>query len=111
MAQGSDPRRATAIAAYRAGETSYEIAARLDVDPSTVRRWVEQVETLRRTGPRGRREVPSALIVELRDVERMSFGAIATDVGMSKSGVMTRYRLATEGGRRDRPPVTKEDKS
>lgn len=104
-------RRASAVAAYRAGSTSYEIATRFGVNPATVRRWVEQVETLRRTGPRGRADVPSSLIVELRDVEQLSWSAVAAEVGMSKTGVITRYRIATEGARRDRssPPAQKAD--
>lgn len=77
---------AKAAAAYRVGSTSREIAAQLGVDASTVRRWVARVETLRRTGPRGRVDVSTELIVELRDAERLSFGDIATAVGMSKSG-------------------------
>jgi transposase-like protein len=98
----ADPRRDHAITAYRGGATGHEIAAQLDVDPSTVRRWIAQEQALRRTGPRGRVDVPDELIVELRDVEQLSYATIAGEVGMSKTGVLTRYRVATEGQRRDR---------
>lgn len=98
-----DPRRVAATAAYRAGATTREIAAQLgDVNPTTIARWVAQVDALRRTGPRGRTDVPDSLIVELRDVEHLPFAALAAEVGMSKSGVLHRYRVATEGHRRDR---------
>lgn len=102
MTTTTDPRRAHALAAYRAGATGQEIAAELDVVPSTVRRWIAQAEALRRTGPRGRTDVPDGLIVELRDVEQLSFAAVASECGMSKTGVINRYRMATEGRRRDR---------
>ena len=89
---------------------SQEVAvAELGVDPSTVRRWIAQVDTLRRTGPRGRTDVPDALIVELRDVERLSFAAVAGEVRMSKTGVVHRYQVATEGARRDRSDHTEND--
>ena len=76
--------------------------ASLGVHQMTVARWLAQVTTLRRTGPRGRTDVPDRLIVELRDVERLSFTAIAAQTQMSKTGVINRYRVATEGRRRDR---------
>jgi transposase-like protein len=97
-----DSRRAAAIAAYRAGATTREIAAQCDVHPVTIGRWVAQVDALRRTGPRGRLDVADSLIVELHDVEHLSFAATAAEVKMSKSGVINRYRTATEGKRRDR---------
>lgn len=90
---------------YRAGATSHELAARHRVDATTVQRWIRQAGEieLRRTGPRGRTDVPTALIVELRDVDHLSWSQVADEVRMSKTGVQTRYRLATEGARRDRP--------
>lgn len=98
-----DSRRATALAAYGAGSTTREIAAQLgDVNPTTIARWIAQADMLRRTGPRGRTDVPDSLIVELRDVEHLSFSAVAAEVQMSKTGVINRYRVATEGQRRDR---------
>ncbi|MGH3527963.1 MAG: helix-turn-helix domain-containing protein [Pseudonocardiaceae bacterium] len=95
-------RRGRAIAAYRTGATGPEIAAVLGVDPSTVRRWVHQLDAARRTGPRGRTGVPTNRIITLRDVEGLSFADIAAAVRMTKSGVIHRYRIATEGHRRDR---------
>ncbi len=97
-----DPRRTHALARYARGEISYEIAASLGVHQITVARWLAQVTTLRRTGPRGRTDVPDRLIVEFRDLERLSFTAIAAQTRMSKTGVINRYRVATEGRRRDR---------
>ncbi|MGH9288441.1 MAG: helix-turn-helix domain-containing protein [Acidimicrobiales bacterium] len=97
-----DPRRGKALAAYRAGATGTEIAAQLAVCPSTVRRWIAQEQTLRRTGPRGRTDVPDALIIELRDVDQLPYAAIAAVTRMSKTGVINRYQAFTEGRRRDR---------
>lgn len=93
-------RPAIARAAYAAGATTREIADSLGVSPTMVSRWVGP-DALRRTGPRGRADVRDARIVELRDAG-MSFAEIGRRVGMSKSGVTHRYRIATEGARRDR---------
>jgi transposase-like protein len=94
--------RTAVITAYLAGATTREIATQLGVSATTVARWIAQADVLRRTGPRGRVDIPDNLIVELRDVEQLSFSAIATEVRMSKTGVINRYRVATEGKRRDR---------
>ncbi|MGH8571021.1 MAG: helix-turn-helix domain-containing protein [Gammaproteobacteria bacterium] len=100
----TDPRRAQALAWYRAGQTTYEIAIGLGVHNRTVAGWIGS--DLRRTGPRGRTDVPDELIVRLRDGDRLSFGEVAEAVGMSKTGVIKRYRVATEGHQRDRERET-----
>ena len=84
---------AAALDRYREGATGHEIAAELGVSPSTARRWIaQQGETLRRTGSRGRIDIPTALIVELHDMKEMSFAAIAEKVGMTKDGAAGRYK-------------------
>jgi DNA-binding transcriptional regulator WhiA len=54
----------------------------------------------RRRGPRGRVDVPDALLRELRDEERLSFAAIAEVTGMSKSGVRHRFERMRDGRQR-----------
>lgn len=91
-------RPALARVAYRAGATTREIADGMAVSPTTVARWVGE---LRRTGPRGYTGVPDSRIVVLRE-SGLSFAEVGRRVGMSKTGVQHRYRIATEGARRDR---------
>lgn len=102
MSHTTASRRAV-IDAYLAGATARELGARHGVDQMTVQRWLRQADVARRrVGPRGRTDVTTALVVELRDVEQLSFAAIAAEVDMSKTGVLNRYRVATEGARRGR---------
>lgn len=84
--------RAAVLGHYLAGRGSDDLAAEYGLDRRTVQRWAAQADILRGRGPRGRTDVPTALIVELREVDRLSFGQIAAEVGMSVSGVKGRYR-------------------
>lgn len=59
----------------------------------------------RPVGSRGRQDVDTELIVELRDTDQLSWRQIADSVGMSKTSVINRYRVATEGNRRDRQGI------
>lgn len=92
-------------AAYQAGRTCYEIAEDLGVHESTVRALMDtKGVTRRRTGPRGRVDVPDSLITTLRDVEGMTWRAIADTVGMSRMGATTRYKVATGDRQYGRTP-------
>jgi AraC-like DNA-binding protein len=81
------------------GLTSYAIAGRLGVDPTTVQRWLGGN---RRRGPQGRTDVRDALILELHDRESLSFAEIARRVHMSPTGVRMRYYSLTGRERPDR---------
>lgn len=97
-----DDRRVKAARLYAAGRSTHEIAAQLDVDATTIRRWLQPLVELRRRGPRGRLDVTDAEILQLRDSLHLSFAAIANEVAMSKTGVRMRYAVATTGTRPDR---------
>ena len=84
-----DRRAAPAVARYRAGETRDEIAADLEVAPSTVTRWAG--DEARRRGPRERADVDTGDIVRMRDRDGMSWRAISREAGMSVGGVRRRY--------------------
>jgi DNA-directed RNA polymerase specialized sigma24 family protein len=85
-----------AVREYARGRTARQVAATLDVDESTIRRWLHDSGTvLRRPGP-PEASVKSALIVQLRDRRGMTWGEIAETVGMSQTGVRRRYRAATD---------------
>lgn len=84
--------RAAVLEQYRAGRGSDELADEYSVDRRTVQRWAAQADVLRGRGPRGRADVPTELIVELREVDELSFARVAAEVGMSVSGVKGRYR-------------------
>lgn len=89
-----------AARAYRAGATLREVAAERGVHESTVRGWLRaEAVAARRLGPRGRLDVADGLILGLRDVDGLSWQDVADAVGMSKSGVRSRYAVATGQGR------------
>lgn len=80
--------------AYLAGRTARELATDEGVHESTVRRRLAEAGVaLRRVGPRGRVDVATEEIVALR-ARGESWSAIAALVGMSRSGVMARWRAA-----------------
>lgn len=95
-------RKMIARAAYEAGATADEIGAALGVCSTRVLELVvEAGGQQRRPGPRGRTDVPDSRIVALRDSD-LPWSRVAAAVGMSVTGVQHRYRIATEGVRRDR---------
>jgi len=64
-----------------------EIAERVGIRHSKeVWRSIAARVERRRRGPRGRTDVPTELILELIDVEGLSFQETADEVGMSRSG-------------------------
>lgn len=85
---------------YHLGLDTRAVAAQMGVDPRTVARWL--AGEVRRTGPRGRVDVATSLILQLR-AEGLSWREIAADTGMSPTGVRLRHDQATGKGRPDRP--------
>lgn len=83
---------------YTKGRTTREIAAEIGIDAKTVRRILADAAIeRRRTGPRGRLDVDTEAILEMRDDLHMSWQEIADAAGMSKTGVRMRYATATTG--------------
>lgn len=91
--------KARAVRLYRSGHTLREIAERLGVDQRTIWRVLQGRVESRRVGPRGRTDVTDAEIVESREVDQLSWSEIAEQTGMSRTGVRTRYLMATSGQR------------
>ena len=86
---------------YNAGRTLREITGEMGLAIGSKELWRaihDRVET-RRRGPRGRQDVDTDLILEMRDEDGETWPEIAEQVGMSISGVRCRYRLATTGER------------
>jgi len=82
-----------------AGLTTREVAARLGVEATTVRRWLREAgQPVRRPGPRGRTEVDTAALITMR-AAGSSWQELATASGMSRTGVRRRV-LTAETGRR-----------
>lgn len=99
---------ARAVKLHEQGYTLREIAEELgykrNSDGYVLRHIRDQVQP-RRTGPRGRVDVSDEQVLELRDELQLSFGQMAQELGMSKSGAKIRYYNA-KGWRRD--PVTRQ---
>jgi len=86
-------------ALYGAGLTTREVAARLGVEATTVRRWLREAEQpVRRPGPQGRTDVDTTALVARR-AAGLSWAELATEAGMSRTGVRRRVLTATSGQR------------
>jgi len=87
--------RAQVAALYGAGLTTREVAARLGVEATTVRRWLRETEQpVRRPGPRGRTDIDTAALVAMR-AAGLSWAELAVSAGMSRTGVRRRVRTTT----------------
>ena len=85
-------RARTAVRLYGEGRTTREIAAELGIDAETVRRSLAaEAVKLRRSGPRGRIDIATETITELRDEQHMSWRQIADATGLSRTAVRKRY--------------------
>ncbi len=79
---------------YGAGLSTREVAARLGVEATTVRRWLREADQpVRRPGPRGRTEVDTTALVAMR-AAGMSWAELARAAGMSRTGVRRRVLTA-----------------
>jgi DNA-directed RNA polymerase specialized sigma24 family protein len=98
--QQDESRVAQASRLYHSGNlTAREVAAVMNVDERTVRRYLG--DTTRRTGPRGRTDVSDARVIALRD-QGCGPTEIARLTGLSRGAV--RKRLARIA--RDASPAT-----
>lgn len=98
----SEHGRDQVAALYVAGLSTREVADRLGVEATTVRRWLREVgQPVRRPGPRGRTEVDTAALVAMR-AAGLSWAKLATASGMSRTGVRRRVspprRVDARGG-------------
>ena len=78
------------------------IAAQAGKSPRTAQRWL--ADAPRRPGPPPRADVPDALILGLRDEDRLSWAQIAERTGLSRTGARMRYCALTGRGRPERAP-------
>jgi alkylhydroperoxidase family enzyme len=104
MARTTDAsRRDEARRLYAAGASFAEIAAQLGADRRTVQRWC--ADLVRRPGPRPNPAVTNERIIEMRDVEGLSYAQIATLTALgSWTSARERYRAAKGIARPDRQP-------
>ncbi len=83
---------------YGAGLSTREVAARLGVEATSVRRWLREAEqSVRRPGPRGRTDIDTAALLTMR-AAGLSWAELADASGMSRTGV--RRRVLTAAGQR-----------
>jgi DNA-directed RNA polymerase specialized sigma24 family protein len=79
---------------YVAGRTLRELAIELGSDAKTIRQWLVRAGIQRRrTGPRGRTDVPTDLLVRMRE-EDFTLAEIARFCSMSRTGVRRRLLRA-----------------
>jgi len=87
------------VSLYAAGLTTREVAARLDVEATTVRRWLREADQMvRRSGPRGRTDVDTLTLMSMR-AAGLSWQEMARASGMSRTGVRLRVLTAESGHR------------
>jgi len=91
-----DPGRAAEAARlYLSGMSAREAGAAVGADSTTVLRWLwEAGIKTRRTGPRGRSDVPDGVITRMRERQGLSFAEIGRRTGMSRRGASQRYQAA-----------------
>lgn len=95
----AEQERAQVAALYAAGLTTREVAARLGIEATSVRRWLREAnQPVRRPGPRGRTEVDTAALVAMR-AAGLSWQVLAVASGMSRTGVRRRVLTAAAGQR------------
>jgi hypothetical protein len=102
MARKADEsRRAEARRLYAAGTSSAEIAVQLVTDRRTVQRWCEGL--VRGPGPRPNPAVSNERIIEMREVEGLSYAQIASLTALGNwTSARERYRAAKGIARPDR---------
>lgn len=104
MARKADEsRRAEARRLYAAGTSSAEIAVRLGADRRTVQRWCSGI--VRSRGAQPNPAVSNERIIEMRDVEGLSYAQIASLTALGNwTSARERYRAAKGTARPDRQP-------
>ena len=97
---------AEVIALYKAGRTLKQVAAQLGVNPTTVYYHLRRQDvTLRPTGVRGLRRMPTTQRIEQLRAQGLTWAQVAEQVGMSVDGVKhriyrSRKRAKRSGGDR-----------
>lgn len=85
---------------YKDGLTITDLARRFYVSRSTIHRALSEGSSpikRRLPGPIGANDVPTATIVELREVQGLSYDKIAAKVAMVPSAVQQRYKNYLRG--------------